>query len=92
MAVKFRKQAIKFLQKTNPEDVARIRAQLSRLLLAVEEEGEIPFAELDIKMMKGKWDGFYRLRVGKVRILFTVNFESTEIEIRVIGTRGDVYK
>ena len=92
MAVKFRKQAIKSLQKLNPEDVARVQAQLRQLAVAVEGQGVIPFTDLDIKKLKGKWEGFYRLRVGKIRLIFTVSLESAEIEIRTIAARGDVYK
>ena len=92
MAVKFHKQAIKFLQKANPEDVAKIQGQLSQLLIAVEEQGIIPFTVLDIKKMKGEWEGFYRLRVGKIRVIFTVSLDSAHVEIYTIGARGDVYK
>jgi mRNA interferase RelE/StbE len=92
MAVKFHKQAIKFLQKANSEDFARIQGQLSQLLIAVEEQGVIPFTVLDIKKMKGEWEGFYRLRVGKIRVIFTVSLDSADVEIYTIGARGDVYK
>jgi mRNA interferase RelE/StbE len=92
MAVKFHKQAIKFLHKANSEDVARIQGQLNQLLIAVEEHSIIPFNILDIKKMKGEWEGFYRLRVGKIRVIFTVSFDSADIEIYTIGARGDVYK
>ncbi|APB33984.1 Cytotoxic translational repressor of toxin-antitoxin stability system [Gloeomargarita lithophora Alchichica-D10] len=92
MAVKFRKEAIKFLQKAFPEDVARIQAQLNQLLIAVEEQGIIPFIDLDIKKMKGKWEGFYRLRVGKIRVIFALSTDSDSIEVITIGARGDVYK
>lgn len=37
MAVKFRKQAVKFLQKANSEDVAKIQNQLNQLLTAIEQ-------------------------------------------------------
>lgn len=92
MAVKFRKQAVKFLQKANSEDVAKIQNQLNQLLIAIEQQGIIPFTELDIKKMRGDWEGFYRLRVGKMRVIFIVNFDSAELEIYTIGARGDVYK
>jgi mRNA interferase RelE/StbE len=42
--------------------------------------------------MKGDWEGFYRLRIGKNRIIFTVDIDSKDIEIYAIGARGDVYK
>ncbi|MFM7441173.1 MAG: type II toxin-antitoxin system RelE family toxin [Snowella sp.] len=92
MAVKFRKQAVKFLQKANSEDVAKIQNQLNQLLIAIEQQGIISFTELDIKKMRGDWEGFYRLRVGKMRVIFIVDFDSAELEIYTIGARGDVYK
>lgn len=92
MGIKFRKNAIKFLEKASIEDAARIRDSLNQLLIFVGEQGIIPFTELDIKKMKGDWEGFYRLRIGKIRIIFTVNIASAEIEIYTIGARGDVYK
>jgi len=61
-------------------------------LVAVEEQSIIPFTELDIKQMKGEWEGFYRLRIGKVRLIFTVDVTSGDTEVYVIGSRGDVYK
>lgn len=92
MTIKFRKNAIKFLQKVDIEDSAKIREKLNQLLIFFEEQGIIPFTELDIKKMKGDWEGFYRLRIGKFRIVFVVNTNSAEIEIYTIGARGDVYK
>lgn len=92
MAIKFRKNAIKFLEKANLEDAEKIQEKISQLLAFVEEQAIIPFTELDIKKMKGDWEGFYRLRIGKIRIVFTVNTQSGEVEIFTIGARGDVYK
>jgi mRNA interferase RelE/StbE len=42
--------------------------------------------------MRGDWEGFYRLRVGKMRVIFIVDFDSSELEVYTIGARGDVYK
>ncbi|MEA5498557.1 type II toxin-antitoxin system RelE/ParE family toxin [Limnoraphis robusta Tam1] len=92
MGIKFRKNAIKFLEKANLEDSAKIGEKLNQILTFVEEQGIIPFTELDIKKMRGNWEGFYRLRIGKIRIVFLVDIDSAEIEIYTIGTRGDIYK
>lgn len=92
MAIKFRRQANKFVEKADPETIRRIREQLNQLLSALEERSLIPFTELDIKQMKGDWEGFYRLRIGKVRLIFTVDIASNDIEVYAIGNRGDVYK
>ena len=92
MAVKFRKQAIKFLQRANSEEVAKIQGLIRQLVVTVEEQGIIPFNDLDIKKMKGEWEGFYRLRVGKNRVLFTVRIDSGEVEIYTIGARGQWFR
>ena len=92
MAIKFRKPAVKFIERADPDTVSRIQDKLSQLLIVVEEQSIIPFTELDIKQMKGEWEGFYRLRIGKVRLIFTVDITSGDIEIYVIGSRGDIYK
>jgi len=92
MAIKFRKNAVKFLTKADPGDVLRIQEKLSQLLLFVKAQGIIPFTELDIKKMKGDWEGFYRLRIGKIRLLLIIDATSGDIEVYTIGSRGDVYK
>jgi len=92
MAIKFRSSAAKFLEKASLEDIERIREKLNQILSFVEEQGIIPLSELDIKKMKGDWKGFYRLRIGKIRIIFSVNLDFSEIEVYAIGTRGDIYK
>ena len=58
----------------------------------LETEGVIPFTELDIKKLKGQWDGYFRLRVGQIRVIFTVMDSEIEILlIQDIGFRGGVY-
>ena len=42
--------------------------------------------------MKGEWEGFYRLRIGNIRVIFTVDLDSSDLDIYVIAFRGDVYK
>jgi mRNA interferase RelE/StbE len=92
MAIKFRSSATKFLEKASLEDIERTQEKLNQILSFVEEQGIIPLSELDIKKMKGDWKGFYRLRIGKIRIIFSVNLDFSEIEVYAIGTRGDIYK
>jgi mRNA interferase RelE/StbE len=92
MAIKFRKPAIKFIEKADSNTLNRIQEKLKQLLIAVEEQSIIPFTELDIKQMKGEWEGFYRLRIGNVRLIFTAELTSGDIEVYTIGSRGDIYK
>jgi mRNA interferase RelE/StbE len=72
MAVKFRKQAIKFLEKCNHQEIENIRSAIQLITFTVEKQGIIPFTEIDIKKMKGDWKGYYRLRIGKNRVIFTL--------------------
>jgi mRNA interferase RelE/StbE len=61
-------------------------------LQAIETEGIIPSNELDIKTLKGDWKGYLRMRVGKARIIFTVNADLDQLEVYDIDFRGNVYK
>ena len=45
-----------------------------------------------IKTLEGEWQGFLRMRVGKIRIIFTVDVEQDELQIYDIGFRGNIYK
>jgi mRNA interferase RelE/StbE len=92
MKLRFSKSAVKFLEKIDTKNVSRIREKLASLLHLIEEQGIIPFTELDIKKLKGDWDGFFRLRVGKIRIIFTVDSDADELLVYEIDFRGDVYK
>lgn len=92
MAIKFRKSAIKFLEKADSDVEESIREALAQLIAFFEAHGVLPFTEFDIKKLKGDWEGFYRLRLGKNRILFKIDDESNDFQVHRIGARGDIYK
>ena len=46
----------------------------------------------DILKMHGKWVGYHRIRIGKIRIVAYIDKESKTILIKHIGYRGDIYK
>lgn len=62
------------------------------MLNFIENQKVIPFQELDIKKLKGNWQGFIRMRVGKIRVIFTINDGQNELLVYAIDFRGDVYK
>jgi mRNA interferase RelE/StbE len=43
------------------------------------------------RKLKG-FKGFYRLRVGEYRVIYTIKQDNLVIAILSIGNRGDVYK
>jgi mRNA interferase RelE/StbE len=92
MEIVLSKTATKFLEKISSKEVEKIREKLASLLQAIETEGIIPSNELDIKTLKGNWKGYLRMRVGKARIVFTVNTDLDQLEVYDIDFRGNVYK
>jgi mRNA interferase RelE/StbE len=90
MNLKFSKNATKFLSEISVNDQQRLKEKLKILLLAVEENGTIPFRELDIKNLKGEWKGYQRMRVGKMRVIFQINTD--DLLVYEIDFRGDIYK
>ncbi len=86
------KASVKFLEKLSPKEIEKIREKLAVLLQSLETEGIIPFNELDIKSLKGEWKGFFRMRVGKVRVVFTIDPEADALQVYDLDFRGNIYK
>ncbi len=91
MKVKFSKKSVKFLESLDEKNRERARLKIRSLVLSL-EEGVIPFKELDIKKLKGGWKGFFRLRIGNIRIIFRIDIEKDELIIYEIDYRGGAYK
>ncbi len=51
-----------------------------------------PFSGPNIKRLHGKLEGKHRYRIGDIRIVYEVNTKNKTVEIKSIGSRGDVYK
>jgi len=51
---------------------------------------KLPY-EGDIDAMTGR-KGYYRLRVGTYRIIYTIKENVLTVEVLDVGNRGDVYK
>ena len=92
MTLKLRKNSIEFLESLDDKTREKIRQILKIIVYSVEDQAVIPFNALDIKRMKGNWEGFYRLRISKIRVIFTVDLTSGNIEVYRIGFRGDIYQ
>lgn len=81
MKLKFSKNAVKSLEKLSKKDDSKIKEKLKYLIFVINETGVIPFRDLDIKHLQGEWQGFYRLRIGKIRIIFKLNLEHQELVV-----------
>lgn len=47
---------------------------------------------VQIKKLSGKWEGFYRIRSGKIRIVCSFDFNLKIVCIEEIDFRGNSYK
>jgi len=85
----FSKDAEKSLRKLPPKINNLIVARIKNIGDWLEDKKEL-FA--DIRKLHGEWEGFYRLRVGKIRVILSIDEENEIINIHDIGYRGDIYK
>lgn len=77
MRIEYKKKAIKYINSADREAKKRLKDAIEK----------IPFG--DIKKLTG-FENEYRLRVGDLRVLFTV--ENNIITVNEIRPRGQVYK
>lgn len=92
MKMKLSKNAIKFLGNLSKKEQQKIKQKLKYLVDAINENNTIPFQQLNIKTLTGKWKGYLRLRVGKIRIIFRVDNIDKEIFVYEIDYRGNIYQ
>jgi len=68
------------------------RAQRERLQFLLSDLALEPVRRPDAKPMVGEWKGYYRIRVGDMRIIFWLDTQEMMVYVDHIGPRGDVYK
>ena len=78
--------AEKYYLKLDKKTRLRVKEALREM-----EDSEEPGLHPSVKALAGKLQGDYRLRVGKWRILFTLNREEKMIYVFAILPRGDAY-
>ena len=77
------KDAVKFLKKIGKTKAEKVKKDLENLK-------NWPKVK-NIKKMYGEYDGYYRKRVGDIRIIFFVKNSQRKIYIDSINFRGSVY-
>ncbi len=84
--VDIKKKAIKFVSKLDKRE----RERLLKALLLLKED-PVPVRLLDISKIKGV-ENTYRVRVGKIRILYEVSWNDKIILIQMVDFRKTAYK
>ncbi len=80
----FTKSGAKEFAKLPDKEQQHVQDRLAKLMLPLPRS-------LDIKPLKGA-TGFFRLRVGSIRVIFEANIKEKFIVIRSVGYRGSIYR
>jgi len=84
--IEYSKEAKKFIDRQNMWD--EVKDGIRKFLQKVKSEN----VNIDLKKLIGDWKGYYRIRIGKIRVIFCLIKESKEIFVEKVDYRGDVYK
>ncbi len=79
------KRALKYLNKLTSFRKTKIKKLLTELI-------NNPIQREDVRPMLGEWKGYYRIKIGNIRLIFWVDQVKKIIYVDHIGPRGDVYK
>jgi len=60
------------------------RTDIDKLLIGTVRRFQGEHVLVDIKKMKGRWRGFFRIRKGKLQIIAEFNFTNKRIGVEVI--------
>ena len=78
-------RAAKYVRKLpNPQ-----KSRIKQLLKQLKTE---PFLHPQVKQMVGDWAGYYRIRLGDIRVIFWYEEDTDTVYVDYIGARGDIYK
>lgn len=91
IAIDYSRASLKFLKTKAKEidftDVEALLVSALKVLLRKEEQ------TIDIKKLKGHFQGYYRVRKGKIRIIFSFKQDQQiYVQVHAIDYRGNVYK
>lgn len=89
--IRIHRKALKFLEEIPKEERKRVEDRLNDLLNSL-ESGTLLHTRLDVKKLKGAWEGFFRLRVGKTRIIFKIEVENKDVLVYNIHYRKQAYE
>jgi len=66
-----------------------IRQRIEELVLVL-KENPLPYLRFDLVKMAG-YENTYRIRIGKIRIIYRIDFKNKIIEILDADYRGRIY-
>lgn len=85
--IDFSENSLKFLKRNNLKEdfiIEKMKLVLKKF------RGED--VNINVKKLRGEWEGFYRIRSGRLRIIAEFQFERNRVYVEEIDWRGNVYK
>ncbi|GBC72598.1 hypothetical protein HRbin03_00429 [archaeon HR03] len=73
------------------EELDERRRQLVREIIVLLKDDPVPFKRADVTKLAGYQDT-YRIRVGQLRIVYSVSWKERKITIHYIGPREKAYE
>jgi len=87
----YSKEVDKFIE-NNQNLISKIEIE-KLIILSIKKITKIEVVSIDVMAMKGNYNGYFRIRKGKLRIIFRINLEMIHIvTVEKIDFRGSVYK
>ncbi|MFZ6016333.1 MAG: type II toxin-antitoxin system RelE family toxin [Nitrospirota bacterium] len=83
--IELSRQVDKFTKKENIKD-----EEILSLVQKVINYSKGLNENIDVKKMKGRWKGHYRIRIGKIRMILRMDFKNKIAFIDKVDFRGDV--
>ncbi len=85
--IRISKQASNFVEIQNLSDDF-VREYITLALQKFDRQD----VNIGIKELSGRWEGFYRIRSGKIKIVCSFDFKLKIVEVEEIDFRGNSYK
>ena len=83
--ISYSKRADKFIKKQKIED--KVKATIERFILRYAGED----VNIDVKKLRGKWQGYHRIRIGELRIIVKVDKDRDYIIVDTVDFRRSLY-
>lgn len=85
--IKLSSKAEKYFNRLGKDTKQRVKGELLHL-----SQRDNPVDHIAVKPLTGQLKGFYRLKIGDYRVVFSILKETAIIAVVNIALRGDVYK
>jgi len=84
--IEYSREADEFIERENIR--TQVRQQLKNFIRKLRGED----INVNVKQLKGSWKGYIRIKKGKIRTIFWVEYKTRSIFIERVDFRGKVYK